>query len=183
MSRTVPASILTALSQPEVQPFYAVEFMFDNAPIRFWTGYGDRTIETNTYTGTGDLMSIGGLEEVSDMSAKSASITLNGIPPTLISLALQEEYQNRECRILFGVTDSSDIVEVFAGTMDRMTIQDGGETGTIDLTVESKWVRLDRANVRRYTSESQKSRHSTDTFFDYVADLQDKDVVWGRKSD
>ena len=46
MSRTVPASILTALSQPEVQPFYAVEFMFDTSPIRFWTGYGDRTIET-----------------------------------------------------------------------------------------------------------------------------------------
>ena len=183
MSRTVPASILTALSQPEVQPFYAVEFMFDSAPIRFWTGFGDRTIETNTYTGTGNLMSIGGLEEVADMSAKSANITLNGIPPALISLALQEPYQNRECRILFGVIDSSDIVEVFAGTMDRMTIQDGGETGTIDLKVESKWVRLDRANVRRYTSESQKSRHSTDTFFDYVADLQDKDVVWGRKSD
>tara|TARA_B110000503_G_scaffold141468_1_gene235139 strand:- start:581 stop:1132 length:552 start_codon:yes stop_codon:yes gene_type:complete len=182
MSRTVPASILTALSQPEVQPFYAVEFMFDSAPIRFWTGYGDRTIETNTYTGTGNLMSIGGLEEVADMSAKSANITLNGIPPALISLALQEPYQNRECRILFGVIDSSDIVEVFAGTMDRMTIQDGGETGTIDLKVESKWVRLDRPNIRRYTSESQKSRHLNDTFFDYVAELQDKEVLWGRTS-
>ena len=183
MSRTVPSSILTALSQPEVQPFYAVEFMFDSSPIRFWTGYGDRTIETNAYTGTGNLMSIGGLEEVADMSAKSANITLNGIPPELISLALQEPYQNRECRILFGVTNSSDIVEVFAGTMDKMTVQDGGDTGTIDLTVESKWVRLDRPNVRRYTSESQKSRHSTDTFFDWVADLQDKEVVWGRSRD
>ena len=183
MSRTVPSSILTALSQPEVQPFYAVEFMFASGPVRFWTGYGERTIETNAYIGTGNLMSIGGLEEVSDMSAKSANITLNGVPPELISLALQEPYQNRECRILFGVTNSADIVEVFAGTMDKMAIQDGGDTGTIDLTVESKWVRLDRPNVRRYTSESQKSRHSTDTFFDWVADLQDKEIVWGRSSD
>ena len=183
MSRTVPSSILTALSQPEVQPFYAVEFMFDSGPVRFWTGYGERTIETNAYIGTGNLMSIGGLEEVSDMSAKSANITLNGVPPELISLALQEPYQNRECRILFGVTNSADIVEVFAGTMDKMTVQDGGDTGTIDLTVESKWVRLDRPNVRRYTSESQKSRHLTDTFFDWVAALQDKEVVWGRSSD
>jgi len=30
MSRTVPASLLTALSQPEVQPFYAVEALFDD---------------------------------------------------------------------------------------------------------------------------------------------------------
>ena len=183
MSRTVPASILTALSQSEVQPFYAVEFMFDTAPVRFWTGYGNRTIEANTYIGTGNLMGIGGLEEVADMSAKSANITLNGIPPELISLALQEPYQNRECRILFGVTNSSDVVEVFSGTMDKMAIQDGGDTGTIDLTVESKWVRLDRANGRRYTSASQKSRYPNDTFFDYVAELQDKEIVWGRTSD
>ena len=182
MTRTVPSSILTALSQSEVQPFYAVEFLLDSAPLRFWTGYGDRTIQFETYLGAGNLISIGGLEEVSDMSAKSANITLNGIPPELISLALQEPYQNRECRILFGVIDSPDIVEVFAGTIDRMTIQDGGDTGTIDVMIESKWVRLDRANVRRYTSESQKSRHSTDTFFDWVADLQDKEVVWGRKN-
>lgn len=182
MSRTVPSSILTALSQPEVQPFYAVEFMFASGPVRFWTGYGNRTIETNAYIGTGNLMAIGGLEEVSDMSAKSASIVLNGVPPEIISLALQEPYQNRECRILFGVINSADIVEVFAGTMDKMAIQDGGDTGTIDLTVESKWVRLDRPNVRRYTSASQKSRYPSDEFFDYVAELQDKEVLWGRTS-
>lgn len=182
MSRIVPASILAALSQPEVQPFYAVEFMFDSGPVRFWTGYGDRTIGLFPYIGTGNLMSIGGLEETADMSAKSASITLGGVPPEIISLALQEPYQNRYCRILFGVMNSTAIVEVFSGTMDRMTIQDSGDTGTIDLTVESKWVRLDRPNVRRYTSASQKSRHSTDTFFDYVAELQDKEVLWGRTS-
>ena len=180
MSRTVPASILTALSQPEVQPFYAVEMLLDGAPLRFWTGYGDREIQFETYTGTGNLMGIGGLEEVSDMSAKNANIMFSGVPPELLSLALSVPYQNRECRILFGVVDSPDIVEVFAGTIDKMTIQDGGQTGTIDVTIESKWVRLDRPNTRRYTSESQKSRFPSDTFFNWVADLQDKDVVWGR---
>lgn len=181
MSRIVPSEILLALSQPEVFPFYAVEFDFDTAPIRFWTGYGDRTIETNTYSGTGNLMSIGGLEEAADMSAKSASVTLSGIPPELVSLALVEPYQNRACRILFGVVGSSAVVEVFAGTMDTMTIEDSGETSTINIKIESKWVRLDRVNMRRYTSESQKSRHSGDTFFDWVADLQDREIVWGRK--
>lgn len=182
MSRTVPSSILTALSQPEVQPFYAVEFDFDSAPIRFWTGYGDRTIESNTYTGTGNLLSIGGLEEVADMSAKSATLTLSGVPSELVSLALTEPYQNRQCRILFGVVNSSDIVEVFSGYMDKMTIEDSGDASTITLTVESKWVKLDRPNIRRYTSESQKSRYPTDTFFDWVSDLQDKEIVWGRSN-
>ena len=182
MTRTVPAAILTALGQPNVAPFYAVEFDFDTAPVRFWTGYGDRTIEGNTYLGAGSLIGISGLEEVSDLSAKSATISLSGVPPELVSLALQEPYQNRGCRILFGVTNVSDVVEVFGGFMDVMTIEDSGDTSTISLTVESKLVQLERPKIRRYTHESQQARYPGDTFFSFVADLQDKEVVWGRKS-
>ena len=40
MSRTIPSALLTALSQPEVKPYLAVEFDFDSSPIRLWTGYG-----------------------------------------------------------------------------------------------------------------------------------------------
>lgn len=182
MSRIVPSSILTALSQPEVQPFYAIEFSFDSGTIRLWTGYGDRTISSQTYTGSGSLLTISGMEEVADMSAKSTTVTLSGIPAELVSLALQEPYQNRPCRILFGVTNSTDIVESFSGFMDKMTIEDSGESASISMVIESKWVKLDRANIRRYTSESQKSRYPNDTFFDYVSDLQDKEILWGRKS-
>jgi hypothetical protein len=182
MSRLVPAAILTALTQDNVQPFYAVEALFDSGPVRFWTGYGERTIEGNTYIGTGNLLTISGLEEVSDMAAKSASVTLSGIPSELVSLAMQEPYQNRPCRILFGVRDVDDIVEVFSGTVDKMPLEDGPESGTIIASIESKWVRLGRPNIRRYTSESQKSRYPTDTFFDWVADLQDKETLWGRSS-
>jgi hypothetical protein len=38
MSRTIPNAILTALAQPEVQPFYAVEFLFDTSPVRCGRG-------------------------------------------------------------------------------------------------------------------------------------------------
>ena len=181
MSRTVPAAILTALAQPQVYPFYAVEMMFDTAPLRLWTGYGDRTISLNTYIGTGNLMSISGLEEAGDLSAKSASLTLSGIDNAIVALALAEPYQRRICRIFFGVSSVSDVVEVFSGYMNTMTIEDSGETSNISLTVESKLIELNRARVRRYTHESHQARHPDDTFFSFVADLQDKSVVWGRK--
>ena len=58
MSRTIPNPILAALAQPEVQPFYAVEFMFDTAPVRPWTGYGDRTIDGETDLGAGSPMGL-----------------------------------------------------------------------------------------------------------------------------
>jgi hypothetical protein len=67
MSRTVPAALLTALAQPEVQPFYAVELLFDSGAVRLWTGYGDRTINSQTYVAAGTLLNIQGLGEVADL--------------------------------------------------------------------------------------------------------------------
>ena len=194
MSRTVPASLLTALSQPEVQPFYAVELLFDDSDdtrydeggylgenaIRLWTGYGDKTVNGETYTGSGNLLGISGLEEANDLSAKNITLTLTGIASSIISLALTEPYQRRLCRVYFG-TDDTTAIEVFSGFMNTMSIEDSGETSTITLTVESKLVRLEKASNRRYTHENHVSRHAGDTFFSYVADLQDKDVVWGRE--
>ena len=181
MSRTVPADLLTALSQSEVHPFYAVEMDFDTAPLRFWTGYGDKTIFTNTYTGTGSLLSISGLEEANDLSAKGVTLQLSGVPTEIVSLALQEPYQRRDCKIYFGTTDTSAPIEVFSGLMDKMTIEDSGDSSVIQLTVESKLLRLNKASNWRYTQESHKSRHGGDTFFSYVTDLQNKDIIWGRE--
>lgn len=181
MARSIPAAIVTALTQPEVYPFYAVEMLFDSGAIRLWTGYDERTIDGQTYLGAGNLISISGIDEVNDLSAKAATISLNGIASSIVSLALTEPYQRRQCRILWGVTNVDDYVEVFGGYMNTMAIEDSGETSNITLTVESKLIELNRPRVRRYTHESQKSRYPTDTFFSYVADLQDKEIVWGRK--
>lgn len=181
MTRSTPASLLTALSQPEVLPFYAVEMLFDSAPVRFWTGYGDKTIGGDTYLGSGNLLSITGIDEVNDLSAKSITLQLSGVPASLVSLALQEPYQRRACKIYFGTTDTTTPIEVFSGLMDVMTIEDSGETSVISLTVESKLVRLEKASNWRYTNESQKARYPSDTFFSYVSNLQDRDIVWGRE--
>jgi len=181
VSRTIPSDLLTALSQAEVHPYYAVELGFDSGAVRLWTGYGDKTIDSNTYIGSGNLLSVSGLEEVSDLSAKSVSLSLSGIPASLIAIALTEPYQRREVKVYFGTTDTPTPVEVSSGIMNTMSIEDSGETGSIFLEVESKLVRLEKASNRRYTHENHLSRHSGDTFFSYVADLQDRDVVWGRE--
>ena len=192
MSRTVPAALLTALDSDEIEVFYAVDLAFDSGNMRLWTGYGDKTISSQTYTGTGNLLTIDGLEEVSDLSARGTTLTLNGLDSTIVSYALTEEYQGRLVTIYWGV--GSNTVEVFRGYMDKMTIQDAGETSTISLTVESRLIALERANVRRYTRESHSAVRlrkwlddgnsgtpAADTFFDWTTQLQDKQIVWGRE--
>lgn len=193
MSRTVPASILTALGQAEVQPFFAIELLFDdtdgtrwdqagyagNRAVRLWTGYDDRTINSETFVGGGDLLSISGLDEVSDLSAKGITISLTGLASSLITLALQEPYQRRKVRVLFGVRDETTFVEIFSGLINRMTIEDSPDGGTITVLVDSKLVELERASNWRYTSESHRSRHSGDSFFDFVTAIQDAEIRWG----
>ena len=185
MSRTVPAALLTALDGDEIDVFYAVDLAFDSSNIRLWTGYGDKTINSNTYTGSGNLLTIDGLEEASDLSARGTTLTLNGLDSTIVTYALTEEYQGRLVTIYWGVGNNT--VEVFSGYMDKMTIQDSAEGATIQLTVESRLIVLERPNVRRYTRESHaavrtaKGLTGSDTFFDWNTQLQDRQIVWGRE--
>ena len=198
MSRIVPSALVTALGNAQIEPFFAIEMMFDTrtitfngesidvGPLRLWSGMHGKTISVQgsnqTFTGTGGLLTIGGLEETGDLSAKSVSLTLSGIPSSIISLALQEPYQRRACRIYFGVQSVSDVVEIFSGKMNTMRILDASDTATIELTVESKLVELERSANWRYTDENHKSRNSGDTFFSFVQSIQDAQVAWGRKS-
>ena len=142
------------------------------------------------------------------MAVKGATISLSGVPTDLLSLALSEPYQGRVCNIYFGtfstgkvlqesgsfilLQDGSKIVleatktgfnQLFSGYMDQMNISDGGETSTIELMVENRLIDLERARVARFTSGYQKSLYPDDLGLDFVEDLQDKDIVWGRSVD
>lgn len=186
MSRPITSTLFNALNQDSIKPFYAVELMFDTAPLRMWTGIGDKAITvqgtSQTFTGTGSLLSIGDLSEVKDLSAENLDLSLSGIPSDIISLALQEPYQKRICRLYIGEQSVSDTVEIFSGKMDKMSISDSGEDSIIKLSVESKLVELERNSGWRYTNDNHQSRYSGDTFFSFVASLQDQKIAWGRKS-
>lgn len=182
MSRTIPSALLSALTASQIEPYFAVELIFDSGTLRLWTGYGERTIDGETYVGAGDFLSVGGMDETADLSAKSATITLSGVASELVSLSLQEPYQRRKVRVLFGERSVTDFIVVFSGQADTMRIVDTADSATIELTVESRLVELERPRIRRYTHEDHISRNPGDNFFSYVADLQDKSIVWGRKA-
>lgn len=176
MARDISTVLNDKFLSKEVELFVAVELMFDSSPLRIWSGVGDKIIGGNTYTGTGSLLSVGGIEETDDLSSPGATVSLSGVDSSLISIAIQEPYQNRECRILLG--SGNDFFEVFSGFMDVMTIEDTGGTCTVNLSVESRLIILDRIVPFRYTQETQQSRYPGDTFFSTVASIQDKKLTW-----
>jgi len=133
------------------------------------------------YSGVGDLLNISSIEKTTEIEAKGASITLSGIPSTILSVALTEPYQGRECRIYFGVISSpTDYIEIFSGELDQMTIVEEGSTCTISVTAENVLIKLERPVVRRFTDQDQKSRYPSDKGLEFVASLQNKELFWGR---
>jgi hypothetical protein len=205
MSRELAPLVLDELSKPLLEAFFTVELDFDSEPLYMWTGYGNLTVGDKTYLGAGQVLNISSVSETTEMEAKGATITVSGIPSSFLSLALQEPYQGRECRIFFAVvvdqrllqengnlilTEAGDIIlteasgirltEIFSGELDQMNIEEGADTSVISVTAENVLIKLERPVVRRFTNEDQKSRFPDDKGLEYVAGLQDKDILWGR---
>jgi hypothetical protein len=180
MSRSSPANF----SNDSVNLFVAVELEFDSGAVRLWNGYHDATIDGDEYTGAGSFMSVGTIEESGEVSAKGTTIALSGIDASLISLALQENYQNRSARVIIGTVDNGVFTDytLFRGRMDVMAIEESGETASIRVTAENNLIDLERPRSSRYTSEDQKTYYPGDLGLDYVADLQDKQINWGKTS-
>lgn len=181
MTRSLTTSVSTAIGQEVVEPFFAVDFDFASGPLYLWSGYGDLVIGSKTYLGAGQLMNISTVEETTEIEAKGATITLSGIPSSFLSLALDEQYQGRECRIYLGIMSSpSDYMEIFTGELDQMNIAEDASTSTIAVTAENVLIKLERPVVRRFTNQDQQSRYPGDLGLEFVASLQDKEIYWGR---
>ena len=168
MTRTIPSVVLNALDDDVINPFFAVELLFDSPnELRLWTGVGDLNYEGHIWTGAGNLLGISEVQEASDLSVRGATITLSGMTQDVISLALVESYQGRVCNIYFGVTsDTTALTQVFSGYMDQMNIDEAPSTATIEIKVENKLIDLERPRVARYTSAYQKSVYPGDLGMD-----------------
>lgn len=183
MSRTIPSTLLTALTSGSADLYLALDLDFDTAPVRLWTGIGDRTIDGNTYTGAGDLLKISMVTESSDLSARGLEVILNGANTSLISYALTENYQYRRCTLYLGEMGVTDVAEIFSGLVNTVEPEDHGDTATITLRAESKLLMLSRPRPRRYTDEDQQAEYPGDTFFAWVSEIQDIRLPFGMKDE
>ena len=191
MSRSITTAFNNAITTQVVRPLLAVELEFSTGTLRFWNGYGDLTMtaggSSNTFTGLGDLMGVSAVSESDQVEAIGATLSLTGIKSSLISAALSANYTNRNASIFLGLFDTNksviaDVYTLFKGKMDIMKIDEGAESATIVLNLENRLIALDRPRERRYTHEDQQLSFSGDLGFEFVPDLQDKEIIWGKKT-
>lgn len=183
----IDSSIVNRLGADEQAMFLAMKAEFDSDDILLWSGTDSLTINSESYTGAGGLLSISSIEEGTELKSNGVVISLSGMDSTVLDYALTESYQNRFVTIFLGylmggTNEVAGTLTLFKGRMTTLSIQDNPAGSTITINAENRLIDLDRPCNFRYTKESQNFLHSGDTGFNRVASLQDKEVIWGKDS-
>lgn len=192
MSRDLESQMESAVSADLVRPVILVDLMF-SSPIYLSTIIGETVFNNgagnNSYYGVGELLQISTVDETQDLGASGVTLNLSGINGTeLLDKALAEDYQGKTVTIRLGALDAqgaiiTDPIIIFSGFMDVMSLNEGGGTAQIQLSVESSLIRLDKTRVSRYTSQDQRAKHPSDKGFDYVTNIANKDITWGAQTE
>ena len=181
--RGLTNDMVTEVSASQLSPILLASLSFAT-PVHIWTGYGTITVGSTAYLGIGTLGTISPVEETTDLAARGISMQLSGVPTAMLAVALTENYQGRECSVLFGALQASGAlvsspVTIFSGRMDVMSINDDGQNATIGMTAENKLVDFRRPREVRYTDQEQKNLFPSDKGLEFVTAIQEKQIYWG----
>jgi hypothetical protein len=183
--RDLTSAVKSAIDTKSVEPFILFEGEFISGHVRLWSGYGDLVWDSKTWTGTGTLGSVAPLQESADIQANGVAVSLSGIPSSVISTALSDVQQGAPGTLYLGLLSNGSVIadpfELFSGRIDVPSINEDSDTSTIQLTYESKLIDLQKPREFRYTDEDQQRMYPGDLGFEFVPDLQDKIVNWGKK--
>lgn len=183
--RNMTAALEAALIAQDVRPALFFEGQFASGFVRLWTGLGPITWNGQTWTGAGNLIGFSGVDEGSEVIARGTSISLSGVPVSMVSLAIVDAQQGLPGKMWVGLlaADGSviiDPVQTFVGRLDVPTITDGEDTCTVTITYESRLIDLNSPRELRYTHEAQQQLYPGDMGFEFVTTLQEKEITWGR---
>ena len=184
MNRSMDAITASAVTAWHVPYVYFVKMDFPSAALCVCSAGYDMQWNGLTWLGLGMLGSIDAIQEQASLEAIGLRLTLSGGPTDVIEITLAEQYQGKPCQVWLAPLREdmqllSDPVRVFSGRMDVPDIE-VGDTATITVAVESRMVSWERAKVRRYNNEDQQSRYPGDRGFEFVAQMVEKNLSWGR---
>jgi hypothetical protein len=184
---TFSATIDASLTGRTVAVLPLVFMDFVDAPRRFAPGFGDLVTGGHTWQGTGDLITIEGLEEDRGLTANVMTFTLSGVNPELVTLArnASDRVKGRRVYVYLQFFDKDtwetldDPFVQKIGTMDQMRYQaDGPSTRRIIVTAEGLWTGRNRPPFGLYSDRDQQARYPGDLGMQQVPNLVSKSIRW-----
>jgi hypothetical protein len=166
---------------------------FKDAPRRWWPGFGDIVAGGQTWQGTGELLSVEGLEQPQGTSAPQTTFTLSGVDAAIITLARQASDRVKNRRVIVYVqffqaepeageeawSNLDAPAAIWTGRMDQIRYAASGVgSRSITVTAESLWVNRSRPAFGLFTDRDQNARFAGDRGLEQVSDLVSKSVRW-----
>lgn len=159
---------------------------FSDGTVRVNDAFVSLTFSGNTYQGLGDYGSIDVVEESTEVIAKTITLSLSGVPGTLLTEAMTQDYQGRTVTLYIGICDVNTLTfvdtpeTIWEGRMDYMTVELSQGATSIHLKCEN---RLNREPlVARMTDTDQQLAFPGDTFFDLLWMIPYATAGWGATS-
>lgn len=183
MPRDMTTAAANAAEAERIIPIVMVDFDFESGHTRVHSGVSPFVFEGNTYTGLGELGKISTFDENADLQSTGIQLTLSGVDPAKLAIALDTHYQGRTVIVYIGFLSTDhqlieDPVVLWRGRMDYMTINIGVEA-VINITAQNPLADWDRPRERRYNSADQQARYPGDLGFEFVEQSVNEEVLWG----
>jgi len=183
--RTISTAVSNALHAEHVPYMVLVELDFVEGFVRLTNAGYNFTWDGHEWIGAGDLGNITAIEEGLDLQAYGCTLTLSGIASEYIAECFGTGYAGRNATIYIAplsaeYTMLTSPFIIFQGKMDTMPIKLGADAA-IQVTIESRLINWERSKSRRYNQEDQQSEYPNDKGFEFVPQMVEKEIFWGRK--
>ncbi len=181
--RGLASAFDTELDSAFLRPIVFLELQLDAGTERLHDGIGDITWDSQTWTGAGDLGSVGRMEETVELSSLPLTLQLSGLDATFLSEAMDNDYFLRPAIVYIGALDVStgalvaDPDEFKRGYIDDMEVR-YGTSNIITVTIEDEDADLDRPHGELYSNQQQQEDFSGDVGLEFLEQMASVRVVW-----
>jgi len=185
MARNLTSAIQLASEKNRISTCHLLTVYLDAQTLTWCDYHRSVTYDSSEYSSAGSLLSIDGLNEVSDISVNTVTVTLSAVDTANIALVLANRYIDRRITIHRAFFDDNDAliadpVLVFDGKMNRPAIEEDPEQRSATITVEAsnQFSDFERKPGRHTSDADQQAYFPGDKGFEYATQLNKK-LTWG----
>jgi hypothetical protein len=182
--RDLTSAYENALDDATVAAAFFVYIDWPGGAVRFWSGNGSKSWDSQTWEGVGHLGSIDKIAESVEKTDTGVELTLNYLDDDTRNEVNTNDPIGQDASIwlnLMNVTTGavSESKEVFTGYVDRVEIEDAGSTGVIKVRLAHEAARLKTSRFFALSHSHQQFLFAGDLGMEFASRM-DQPITWGR---
>lgn len=190
MTRPLTGPVDTVVASGKQNWALLLELGFDSGVVNVWSGTGELPANGKTWQGLGDMGSISGVTEVTDLTDVVLKATLShimtGLMPELVNEVTTQDTTFRPFEFLIVFFDDDRVVLgtviLAVGFIDQVQLAVDADGGGITIDLVTETALLNRSNFVRLTNDAQQNIFMGDFGLQFVTDM-DEQIIWGNASD